>query len=227
MDLMRKTLVSVIFVASSGLVAPLALAQQSAPKAAPVSPAKAALVREIIAVSLPKDYMQRTLDSVSRTMEQQMTQLMPRMIDESIESYAHTRSLSDSEKRALVAEKSALTEDYRQRVLPEFDKGLRDMYSRLDPGKEMSGALQGWYEQNFTDAELKQILAFQKTPAAAKLRDAMPQFMAQVMPQIMSKVAEQARSVAERVSASATFPDLVAKRLCSDKSPKFCNKPAK
>ncbi|MFT4171658.1 MAG: DUF2059 domain-containing protein [Rhodocyclaceae bacterium] len=226
---MRTTLASLIFAAAGALSLPVAAqAPQGAAKAAPASsPAKAALAREIIAVSLPKDYRERTLDGVSRAMEQQMAQQLPRMIDDSIESYASTRGLSEGEKRALAAEKPALIDDYRQRVLPEFNKGLRDIYSEMDPGKEMSVAMQGWYEQNFTEAELKQILAFQKTPAAAKLRDSLPQFMAQVMPQIMGKVSERARAVGQKVSASATFPDLVAKRLCSDKTPKFCNKPAK
>lgn len=224
---MRNTLAgSIAAIAVACFFAGPAFAQ-SAPAATPQSsPAKAALAKEIIAVSLPKETTQRMLNDVSRAMTAQVAQLMPRMVDESIDAYSKSRNLTPEERAKLVAEKPSLVDDYRKRMLPEFDKGLRDMYVRLDPAGEMANAFLGWYEQNFTEAELRQILAFQKTPVAAKLREIQPAFMAQTSQQVMSRMAEQFPAVLSKAASSPVFADIVASRLCTDKAPKFCNKPA-
>lgn len=224
---MHKTLAgSIAAIAVTCFVAGPAFAQGGAAATPSPSPAKAALAKEIIAVSLPKETTQRMLNDVSRAMTAQVAQLMPRMVDESIEAFTKVRNLTPDEKAKLVAEKPVLVDDYRKRMLPEFDKGLRDMYVRLDPAKDMATAFQGWYEQNFTEAELRQILAFQKTPVAAKLREIQPAFMAQTSQQVMGRMAEQLPAVLSKAASSPVFADIVDARLCTDKTPKFCNKSA-
>lgn len=180
----RLLLISLILIA----FATLANAQ------AAMSPEKRKLVGEMVVVLKMDKQMSQITDAMLQEMEKTYPMGYGAVVD-------RRTDLTDQQKQSLKANSAAAFKAFSQK----FRKRLAET---VDYAKYIEEAVYPMYDKMYTEQELRDIVAFYKTPTGQKVIDTMPQLFAeaqtaarekllpQVMPIITSLVDEEFENIA-------------------------------
>lgn len=184
----KKTLcLAAALMLAASLLVPTAAAQSpSAQAAAPGNnqPAKRALILELLEVTGMSKMAGQTMDTMIAQMDSQMPQIVNQMM-------LNDPDLSLVERERLkqqVAESAA-----------RFSKRFRELLpQRVNFGEVMEQLYLPLYDKYFTEAELKDLVAFCKSPTGKKFTSVTPQLLQDAMakssevlgPKVMAVVAE-------------------------------------
>jgi hypothetical protein len=172
----KKAVSVLLFAASSLLVcdasfaqltgpAPAPASEQAAPKSAEQLDAEQA-VKELLAAMNYREMMAGLFQQMSKSMPAMMRQGGAQAID--------------ANPKLDEAQKKAAKEKFEQNM-PNMVSALQTMYSDPEFIGEMEGMIAPLYTKYFSAAEIRQMAAFYKTAAGAKMLRVMPQIMSDSM----------------------------------------------
>lgn len=189
--LIALTIVVCVFGAKS------TLAQQK------VTPEKEALIKELLSVS---GATKQVRDAANLMASFQRTEA-----ERSISDLADDlKTLSPEEKDAL---KKSTTESVG-RITKRFDEFFN---KELDLDTMLQEVVVPVYDKHFSESELRDLIAFYKSPTGQKMITAMPQLTADVMTGFLEKIGPKLRDFVKRVTDEET--ELVKKNLDSKTTP--------
>lgn len=146
------------------LCASNAISQETTPQ---ISDEKKAVIAEIIRAT----NAEKNMKDVMQSMFSQMDEMYPVMIRKSLENQ---KNLSDKQKEEIIK----IVTDKRKNM----DVFFRDkFFKRLDFNKYISDVFYPLYAKFFTLDELKDLLAFYKSPTGTKFNEVSPQFAAETI----------------------------------------------
>lgn len=143
-----------------------------------ITPEKKALIQEFMKLlnaatnteALTGTFLEQSLSSIAPLISQGLLREIPQ------------ESLSPDERKRLKFEADATTERILTRLRAEFPK-------RINFGELLERAGMEMYGKHFTEDELKELIAFHKTPVAQKLLRLLPQITAETIPKVTEWVA--------------------------------------
>lgn len=138
-----------------------------------ITPEKKALIKEFMKLlnaatnteALTGTFLEQSLSSIAPLISQGLLQEIPQ------------ESLSPNEQKRLKSEADAATQRILTRLRIEFPK-------RINFGELLERAGMEMYGKHFTEDELKELIAFHKTPVAQKLLRLLPQITAETIPKV-------------------------------------------
>ncbi|MGH9754187.1 MAG: DUF2059 domain-containing protein [Blastocatellia bacterium] len=142
-----------------------------------LTPEKKALIKELMKLmnaatnteALTGTFLEQSLNNIAPLISQGLLQEIPQ------------EKLSPDEQKRLKSEADAATQRILIRLRTEFPK-------RINFGELLERAGMEMYGKHFTEEELKELIAFHKTPVAQKLLRLLPQITAETMPKIVEWV---------------------------------------
>src|SRR5262249_37494983 len=138
-----------------------------------ISPEKAALIKELLDLSGGKN----SVDSVDSILELQRDQAS-RMIT----------SMIDADKTMLPADKEAAKQMTTEMVTRTMHRMQKFFKEEVDLEKITAEVVTPIFDKNFTEAELRELIAFNRTPVAQKSARLMPQLMIETMTALSEKL---------------------------------------
>ncbi len=161
-----------------------------------ITPQKRALIKELLVVT---DAV-KLAESTSQTMMAQMEQDFPRIMEMLLTQQAADNQLTDTQRKALLEDsgKSSL------RMLKRFqEKAL----TAINFGELLETVSMELYDKYFTEDELKDMIAFYRTPTGKKTVQVMPKLVNDtmqkstelVLPRIMSVLDELIKEEIKRI----------------------------
>ncbi len=152
-----------------------------------VSPQKRALIKELLNVTESA----KLAETTSQAMLVQMEQDFPRIMEQLLVQQASENKLTPAQQKALEADQSKIAVSMFKR----FREKVVGVINYAELLEQISLEL---YDKYFTEDELKDIVAFYKTPTGKKSIQVMPKLVADVMqksndivlPKIMSALNE-------------------------------------
>jgi len=163
------------------IFAPQAKAQDA------ISPEKRALIAEMLQVMDSK----KTSEEIMNTVLLQMEKDLPEMMRQMLAQEAKQRRLSEKEEKEL--------EEYLNQTTARLLVKFRELFvKRINLGEVMDQITYPLYDKFFSEAELKDLIGFYKTPTGQKAMKVMPELMsdamqrsnALIMPKIMDLLNE-------------------------------------
>lgn len=172
-------------------------AQDLTPTATPsISPEKQALIRELLELTSSK----KTIDAMFKAQADQMDKDEPETTWLAVSGMKELKSLTPEER-----------EEIRLKVIASSSHSGRRMYEliqeKIDFGKLIEGIFLPLHDKYFTESELRDLVAFYKSPTGAKVIEVMPNLITTAMKQtvdaIMPKVMEIVTQVQEEETERA------------------------
>lgn len=148
--------------------------------AAPIDPAAAAAVKELLISMNYRELMNKSFEQLQQNMPAIMLQ-------------GATAAINGNDKMSPAEKKAAIDEATKQ--IPAMAKVFGDTLRDPQMMEELFAEIAPLYSRHFTVAEIKQMSAFYKTPVGKKMLSLTPQIMSESM-QISQKI------VMPRVSAA-------------------------
>lgn len=151
------------------LILTLVVAGLSAPAAAQdkISPAKRALIKELLGLS----NVQKEMDTIMKFTFDRYEQEAPKRIAEQVEQM---ESLNPEDREKIRQDMLESTARYSKR----FREAIQQ---QLNLGAMVEGVLYPLYDKYFTEEDLKAQIDFLKSPAGRKMLEIMPQAMTEAM----------------------------------------------
>ncbi|HVF90153.1 MAG TPA: DUF2059 domain-containing protein [Blastocatellia bacterium] len=152
-----------------------------------ISPEKRALIAEMLEIMNVK----KTSEEIMNTVLSQMEKDLPRMMSQMLSQEAKQRRLSEKEMKEL--------EDYLNRTSARLTSKFRELFAkRINIGEVIEQISYPLYDKFFTEAELKDLVGFYKTPTGLKAIKVVPELMGEsmqrsnalIMPKIMDLINE-------------------------------------
>jgi uncharacterized protein len=149
-------------------LAPPALAQTPPPPPAHViQPEKRALIKELLELTEISKLAAQVMD----TMMAQMDTQIPQIINQTMLDDANLGLVERERLKQMIAESTA-----------RFSKRFRELLpQRINFGQLMEELYYPLYDKHFTEAELKDLVAFHKSPIGRKFTQVTPQLMQEAM----------------------------------------------
>lgn len=135
-----------------------------------VSPQKRALIKELLEVTEAA----KLAESTSKTMIEQMEQEFPKILEMLMTQQAADNKLTSTQVKALQVDASATS----MRMLKRFQEKVLTAVNYAELLETISLEL---YDKYFTEEELKDIVAFYRTPTGKKTIQVMPRLVADTM----------------------------------------------
>lgn len=195
---MHKLLLSVLTVAVIALASSHAIAQQKP------TPEKAALIKELLEVTGSTKGVQEVADMMMSFQQAEAEKMISSMVDD--------------DKTFTAEEKTQL----KERTID----GLKRMTVRLneffvkeiDLGKAMDEIAVPLYDRNFTEAELRDLIAFYRSSTGQKTISVMPKLMMESMMGVSEKILPRLQEFLKRVT-NEEFAELKQKAEQDKKTP--------
>lgn len=167
---------------------------------AAISPEKRAIIAEIIIITKADKNAAETMKTVSAQMNEAMPSIMKQILGEQ-------KNLTAAQKAELEAELSEKSAEFSRRFDEKFLKAI-------DFQEFIEISSYPLYDKFFTEAELKDLLAFYKTSTGQKLNAVMPQLAGEAMrlsneyllPKINDVIAQLIKEDAEKLKKSPPAP---------------------
>lgn len=167
-----------------------------------VTPEKRALIKELFEATGFTKNMDAMLDAVSKQQERDL----PKSIAQSV---ARDRNLTPEEQ-------AALEEQIRQSSL-RATKRMNDVFRQMNYLQIFADVAAPIFDKHFTEGELKEWIAFYKSPVGKKSVELMPVMMAEMMPKMsealfpriqaeMDKIIEDEAKLVEQESKPRPTP---------------------
>lgn len=134
---------------------------------------KKALIKELLVLMDAS----HNSEAVASQMMEQMRAPLARLIAQELRQEKATRKLSLAEQNQLEAQANEIAARAAERFHAALSK-------RLDFGEIVQQVALEFYDRHFTEAEIKELIAFYRTPAAQKLIQLVPQMMTEMMPRM-------------------------------------------
>jgi len=143
------------------------------PPPAPIAPEKKALIKELLGL-MNAGY---NAEAISSQLLEQLQQTATILISNDLREWIKAQKLAPAEQKRLEAE----IDESAQRILTR----LRDEFpKRINFGELIEKVSFEIYDKYFTEAEVKDLIAFYKTPTAQKFIKNLPQISAEMFPRI-------------------------------------------
>lgn len=181
-------------------------AQEPAPTPAQnVSPEKLALIRELLELANAKG----TVDAILKAEAQQLEKDLPELAWQAAANMPALKSLNPTEREAFHQEVIASSISAGRKM----DELLRE---KIDFGKLVEDISVELYDKYFTEAELRDLVAFNKSSTGKKVIETMPKLFAESMaraaeiigPKAIEAIRqlqdEQAKQIASEIQAKAS-----------------------
>ena len=161
-----------------------------------VSPQKRALIKELLEVTEAA----KLAESTSQAMMIQMEQEFPKIMEQLIAQQASENKLTPRQRKAL--------EDGYNQFSDRMLKGFREkVFSTINYAELLEQISMELYDKYFTEDELKDMLAFYRTPTGKKTIQVMPKLVTDsmqksseiVLPKIMNALNEVIQEEAKRI----------------------------
>jgi hypothetical protein len=144
-----------------------------APAQAPITPEKKALIKEVLALL----NVDNAVGAIANQFMDQFQQSALILIKSDLREWIQAQKVSPAEKKRL----EAAMDESAQRILTR----LRDEFpKRIDLGEILEIITMEIYDKFFTEAELKDLLAFYKSPTGRKFIAILPQISAEMLPRL-------------------------------------------
>lgn len=168
--------------------------QTAATDAAPMAPAPAQTKHELITQLLEVMHMKKnseaTMKSVFAQSEEYFTNVFPDMLaqDEDLTPAEHKQAVNEGKKSGLHALKR-----------------FQELYAKqIDTAKLVGEVTETVYGKYFTEAELRDLIAFYQTPTGIKVVDLMPQVSAEAMQMSQAKLTPAIQKIFQQIQAEET-----------------------
>ena len=165
---MKKLIVAgfaaLLLVFSAGQV----LAQQA------MSPEKLALIKELLEVTGASENADKTADMMLSFQEKEAAKMVESLIEDD-------NNLSPDDKARMKEASTASMERMMTRVREFFAK-------EFNLGQSLGELVAPIYDKHFTESELREMIAFHKTPTGQKTIKIMPQLMMETMTAVSEKL---------------------------------------
>jgi uncharacterized protein len=184
--LVKRTLVVIVLLA----LPVCAQAQQQ------ISPAKRELIKSLIETMHAKENTKTLIDAIGQQLEAQHRQIVEQMIHEQ-------PNLTERQRQSL---RDVLLKDDRQQ-----QRYVDLLYQRIDLGQLVENIYYELYDQYYSEAELKDLIAFYQSPTGQKTINVMPKLFvdsmtkarAAVTPALNQTIAEMNAEAAQDVQSKA------------------------
>ncbi len=157
--------------------------QQPLAKAPAVNEEQRAAINELLAAMNFKKTMSQMAGAVSQS--------MPQMMDQMIDSFAKSRSEVNAQKkeemRRLAREKRAV-----------ITQQIVDLYSDPEVILALEDTMGAAYAKRFSTPEIQKITAFYNSPEGRKFQNYLPEIMQEAMPQIMRHMTPRMTALLEK-----------------------------
>jgi uncharacterized protein len=135
-----------------------------------ISPEKRALIAEMLEVMDARKTSEEIMNTVLAQMEKDLPEMMGRMLRQE----ANQRRLSEKEQKEL--------ESYLNQTSVRLVAKFRELFTRrINLGEIIEQISYPLYDKFFTEAELKDLVGFYKTPTGRKAMKVMPELMGESM----------------------------------------------
>ncbi len=167
---------------------------------AAISSEKRAIIAEIIIITKADKNAAETMKTVSAQMNEAMPSIMKQILGEQ-------KNLTAAQKADLEAELSEKSADFSKRFDEKF-------FKIIDFQEFIEMSFYPLYDKFFTEAELKDLLAFYKTSTGQKLNAVMPQLAGEavrlsneyLLPKINDVIAQLIKEDAEKLKKNPPAP---------------------
>lgn len=144
-----------------------------APAQAPLTPEKKALIKELLGL-MNAGY---NAEAISSQFMEQLQQTATILISNDLREWIQAQKLAPAEQKRLESEIDGSAQRILTRLRDEFPK-------RINFGELIEKVSFEIYDKYFTEAEVKDLIAFYKTPTAQKFIKILPQISAEMFPRI-------------------------------------------
>jgi hypothetical protein len=180
------------------LAASTARAQESASTSGQnISPAKQALIKELLELA----NSQKTVDAIIKAQSDQMEKQLPEIVWQSVSGMKELKALSPAEREELHREVLASASEIGRKT---YDLLL----AKIDFGKTIEEISLGLYDKYFSEEELRDLVAFNKSATGRKVVEKMPQLYSESMARasdiIGPKILEVIRELQDQQTAALT-----------------------
>ncbi len=167
-----------------------AMAQEpQAPARPPLTPEKRALIAELLVVTESK----KNAIAVYNSMLDQQENEMPELVWQGLANSKAMQALSEvrrAELRKEMREESAM-----------LSKRVRELFSlRIDFPQVIEDVSYELYDKYFTESELRDVVAFYKSPTGRKSIEVLPKMFAEAMSATLERIKPQAMQIATELS---------------------------
>ena len=139
-----------------------------------ISPEKLALIKELLEVTGASENADKTADIMLSFQEKESIKMVESLIEDD-------KNLTPDDKKLMKERSAASMERMMTRV--------REFYAKeLNLGQMMDEMVAPIYDRHFTEADLREIIAFHKTPTGQKAIKLMPQLMMETMSAVSEKL---------------------------------------
>lgn len=157
---------------------------------ASVSPEKLALIRELMELASSK----KTIDAMLKAQAEEMEKQLPEIIWQAVSGMKELESLTPAQR-----------DEIRSQVVSSSVRTGRRLYEalleRIDFNKLIEDISVPLHDKYFTESELRDLVAFYKSPTGKKVIEVMPNLAVESMTRtseiIMPKVADMIRKIQE------------------------------
>lgn len=189
-----KKLKSLIFVAAicAAFVVNLS-AQQTNPVAQEISPVKKALILEYLEVMGVKKNTAEIMDMMLTFQEQETSKTILALAEKD-------KELSPEMKKEMADSLVKSSAGMYQRLRAAFNE-------KLNIGRLMEDTALNVYDKNYSESELREIIAFYKTPTGQKIVSSSPKIMQEVMTVFSEKLTPRMQELIKEIS-EAEFAEM-------------------
>lgn len=177
----------------------------SAQEKVSISPEKIALVKELIEVTGSKEQSSKMMETMMGFQEEQTRSMIATMFD-----HDNTLSAADKAEAKEMAAKGA----------DRAGAAVRDFFSKeFDIAQMIEDVSISTYGKHFSESELRDMIAFYRTPTGQKLIKTLPDVMLDSMTAISEKLMPKLQDVMKKVvdEESANLKREVSKKKTSNK----------
>jgi hypothetical protein len=144
-----------------------------APAQASLTPEKKALIKELLGLLNSGN----AAEAIALQFLEQFQESGIILIKNDLREWIQAQKVSPAEKKRLEAEMDESAQRILTRLRAEFPK-------RINMGEILETVMLEVYDKFFTEAEVKDLIAFYKTPTAQKFIKILPQFSAEMLPRV-------------------------------------------
>ena len=177
---MKKVVLTILAAAVIAFTGSSSFAQQK------VSPEKEALIKELLSVSGSAKAAKDAADLMSNLYKAESDKLIADMIE-------NDKTLSAGEKEQL----KKTTLDTIGRITRRVDELFEKEFDMTQAVAELSVPI---YDKHFTEPELRDLIAFYRSPVGQKVITKMPELMTEMMTGFMEKLGPKMRELMNRIT---------------------------
>lgn len=142
-----------------------------------ITPQKKALIKELLSLMNTNN----NAETITRQFQQQMKEPMVQLFSQELSKVIAAEKLAPSERRRI-------ENNINQASQRAFDHFQAEMAKRINFSDLLEQVWLGVYDKHFTDEELKELIAFYKSPVGGKIINLLPQMMGEMFPKLQELI---------------------------------------